>query len=111
MYRLALLSQPQNFCFSTSCSIDSDQPLVSSAADFHPPVAADAAARSRPDRQFFSSSVKSGLRNTHLSENLPDAGAGFGLFQYKRNLFFGITGLYHGNAPLSEMEERPETSV
>ncbi|RLR20504.1 hypothetical protein C6H72_16375 [Salmonella enterica subsp. diarizonae serovar 48:i:z] len=32
-------------------------------------------------------------------------------FQGKCNLFFGITGLFHDNAPLCEMEERPETSV
>ena len=56
-----------------------------------------AAVRSRPDRRISSSSFKSGLRNTHLSANLPDAGAGFGLFQRKCYLFFGIAGLFHGD--------------
>lgn len=41
----------------------------------------------------------------------PDASTGFGLFQRKRDLFFGITGLFHGGVPLFEMEERPETLV
>jgi len=39
------------------------------------------------------------------------AGASFGLFQRQRNLFFGIADLFHGDVPLCEMEERPETSV
>lgn len=64
----------------------------------------------RPGK-FFLLVVKCGLRNSHLSADFPDAGAGFSLFQGKCNLFFGITGLFHGNAPLCEMEERPETSV
>lgn len=42
---------------------------------------------------------------------LPDTGAGFGLFQRKRNLFLCITGLFHGDVSLCEMEERPNTSV
>ncbi|PAW13066.1 hypothetical protein CKJ89_36165, partial [Klebsiella pneumoniae] len=33
-------------------------------------------------------------RNAHLSADFPVAGAGFGLFQSKRNLFFGIAGLF-----------------
>ncbi|EPY4664816.1 hypothetical protein ACXDIV_005791, partial [Klebsiella variicola] len=37
--------------------------------------------------------------------------AGFGLFQRKRNLFFGITDLFHGDVPRCEMEERSEASV
>ena len=55
--------------------------------------------------------VKSGFRNAHLSADFPDTGAGFGLFQRKCYLFFGIAGLFHGDVPLCEMEERPETSV
>lgn len=54
-HRLALLSRPQNFCFSTSCSNSAQRP-ASSAADSHPPVAAGIAVRSRPARQIFSSS-------------------------------------------------------
>ena len=61
--------------------------------------------------KFFLPVVKGGLRNTHLSADFPDAGAGFGLFQRKCNLFFGITGLFYGNVPPGEMEERPDTSV
>lgn len=61
--------------------------------------------------KFLLPVVKCGLRNAHLSADFPDAGAGFGLFQRKRNLFFGITGLFHGNKPLCEQEERSETSV
>ena len=40
--------------------------------------------------------VKSGLRNAHISADFPDASAGFGLFQRKRNLFFSIACLFHG---------------
>ncbi len=36
----------------------------------------------------------------------PDTDAGFGLLQRKCNLFFGITGLFHGDMPLCEMEEK-----
>lgn len=61
--------------------------------------------------KFFLPVAKSGIRNIHLSANFPDAGVGFGLFQCKYNLFFDITGLFYGNAPLSEMEERPKTSL
>lgn len=61
--------------------------------------------------EFLLSIVKSDLRKTHLSTDFPDAGAGFGLLQRKLNLFFGIVGLFHGDVPLCEMEERPETSV
>jgi hypothetical protein len=69
-----------------------------------------------PDRhaqtgKFLFPVAKGGLRNTHLSADFPDAGAGFGLFQRKRNLFFGITGLFDGDVPLGEMEERQDTSV
>lgn len=39
---------------------------------------------------------KSGLRNAHISADYPDASAGFGLFQRKRNLFFSIACLFHG---------------
>ncbi len=35
------------------------------------------------------------------------AGAGFGLFQRKCNLFFVIKGLFHDDVLTSEMEERP----
>jgi len=55
--------------------------------------------------------VKSGLRNTHLSADFPDMSARFGLFQRKRNLLFGIAGLFHGDVPLCEMEERPGAPV
>lgn len=63
LHRLALLSRPQNFCFSTACSISlprlrSATSLVSSAADFHPPTVADAAILSHLDRQISSSSYK-----------------------------------------------------
>lgn len=61
--------------------------------------------------KFFLLVVKCGLRNSHLSADFPDASADFSLFQGKCNLFFGITGLFHDNAPFCEMEERPETSV
>lgn len=61
--------------------------------------------------KFFLPVVKSSLRNAHLSAEFPDAGTGFGLFQRKRNLFFGIAGLFYGNKPLCEREERPGTSV
>lgn len=40
--------------------------------------------------KFLLPVVKGGLRNAHLYADFPDAGAGFGLFQRKRNLFFGI---------------------
>lgn len=57
--RLALLSRPQNFASvppaAPPCP-DSAQRPASSAADSHPPVAADAAVPSRPARQIFSSS-------------------------------------------------------
>lgn len=55
-----LLSRLHNFCFSISsfpCQ-DSGQPPVFSAADFHPPVTAGAAAQLRTDRQISSSSCK-----------------------------------------------------
>ena len=52
-----------------------------------------------------------GDRNTHLSADFSDAGAGFGLLQRKRNLFLGITGLFYGDVPPGETEERPDTSV
>ena len=61
--------------------------------------------------EFLLPVVKSGLRNAHLSADFHDAGVGFSLFQRKRDLFFGITGLFYGDMPLFEMEERPETSV
>ena len=61
--------------------------------------------------EFLLPVIKSGFRNAHLSADFPVAGAGFGLFQSKRNLFFGLAGLFHGDVPLCEMEERPETSV
>lgn len=54
---------------------------------------------------------KSGFRNAHLSAHFLHSGAGFSLFQRKCNLFFGITGLFHGDEPLCEMKERPDTSV
>ena len=41
----------------------------------------------------------------------PDTGAGFGLFQRKCNLFFGIAGLFHDDVHPVEIEERPDTSV
>lgn len=44
--------------------------------------------------KFLLPVVKGGLINAHLSADFPDAGAGFGLFQRKHNLFFGITGLF-----------------
>ena len=55
--------------------------------------------------------VKCGFRNAHLSADFLHPSAGFGLFQRKGYLFFGIAGLFHGDVPLCEMEERPETSV
>jgi len=61
--------------------------------------------------KFLLPVVKGGVRNAHRSADFLDAGAGFGLFQRKRNLFFGITGLFHGYVLLLNMEERPETSV
>ncbi len=53
MYRLALLSRPQNFCLSTFCSISLSwlrSATSFSAADFHPPTAGVAVIPLRPDR-------------------------------------------------------------
>ena len=41
--------------------------------------------------KFLLPVVKNDLRNPHLSADFPDAGADFGLFQRKRDPFFGIT--------------------
>ena len=54
---------------------------------------------------------KNCLRNAHFSADFSDAGAGFGLFQRKCYLFFGIAGLFHSDVPLCEMEEGSEASV
>lgn len=61
--------------------------------------------------KFLLPVIKSGLRNPHLSAEFPNVSSGFGLFQRKRNLFFDITGLFHGDVPRSEREERLNSSV
>ena len=61
--------------------------------------------------KLFLPVVKCGFRNAHLSADFLHPSAGFGLFQRKCYLFLGIAGLFHGDVPLREMEERPETSV
>lgn len=50
-------------------------------------------------RKFLLPIIKGGLRHAHLSADFSDAGAGFGLFQRKCNLFFGITGLFMAMCP------------
>jgi hypothetical protein len=91
--------------------IRSRRPQVSSTADIHSSVSADTAILSHPEGKFLHPVVKRGLRNPHFSANFHDAGASFGVFQRKRVLFFGITGLFQGDVPLCEMEERPEILV
>ena len=88
--------------------IRSRRPQVSSTADIHSSVSADTAILSHPEGKFLLPVVKSGLRNPHFSANFPDAGAGFGLFQRKRALFFGITGLFHALADAKHREDLDE---
>lgn len=105
-----LLSRLHNFCFSISslpCQ-DSGQPPVFSAADFHPPVTAGAEAQSRTDRQISSSSCKKWSQKCPSFCKLLRRGC---LFQRKRNLLFGVMGLFYGNTPLCEVKERPDISV
>ncbi len=55
--------------------------------------------------KFLLSVIKSDLRTPHLSAGSPYAGTGFVLFQRKRNLFFGVAGLFHDDVSRCEMEE------
>lgn len=105
MHRLTLLSRPQNshLLVQTQVSHPFLQPLI---FNLQLPQF-----RYAQTGEFLLPVIKNGFRNAHLSADFPDTGAGFGLFQRKRNLFFGIAGLFPGDVPLGEMEERPEASV
>lgn len=89
---------------------DSDQPPVSSTADIHLQLPQTSQLRHAQTGEFLLPVINSGFRNANLSADFPDAGTGFSLFQRKCNLFFGMVGLFHGNKPLCEQEERPDTS-
>lgn len=111
---VTLLSRPQNFCFSTSCSIscpDSGQPPVSSVADFHPPAAADAAVPLRPDRRISSSNYKKWLQKCPSFGRLPRRGCWFRPVSAQTKFVLRYSGPFHGDVLLWKMEERPETSV